>query len=172
MFLRGEDIALLGVTRPLSPEALQPAGVDLSVWEVEAIDGRGVLGVSERVVPQGKPLEPTNGWWELGPGHYRVRFREVVSIPRGYVGLCFPRSSLLRMGAALYCAVWDPGYRGRGQALLQVLNPRGLRLERGARVAQLVVASVWGPVRGYTGRYQGEGIEVHLGPEAHPRRRV
>ena len=158
MFLRGEDIALLGVARPLNPEAMQPAGIDLSVWEVEVLDGRGVLGVSERVVPQGKPLEPASGWWELEPGHYRIRFRETVSIPRGYVGLCFPRSSLLRMGAVLYCAVWDPGYRGRGQALLQVLNPGGLKLEKGARVAQLVVAPVWGPVSGYTGMYQGEGI--------------
>ncbi len=158
MFLRGEDLGLLGVARPLGPDSIQPAGVDLSVWEVEVLEGRGSLGVKERTIPAGRPLETHNGWWTLRAGTYRIRFKEVVSIPPGYIGFCWPRSSLLRMGAALHCAVWDPGYKGRGQALLVVYNEHGVSIERGARIAQLVLARVWGPSRTYSGAYQMEGV--------------
>ncbi len=140
-------------------EAVQPAGVDLSVDEVRRFDGPGLLGVSERKVPRGELVEPVNGWWALGPGAYRVRFAEIVEIPVTGVGFCYPRSSLLRMGALLACAVWDPGYRGRGEALLYVLNPHGVRIEKRARIAQLVIARVHPPPREiYSGAYQGEGV--------------
>ena len=49
-----------------------------------------------------------------------------------------PRSSLLRSGVALHTAVWDAGYRGRSQSLLTVHHPEGFRLQRDARLAQLV----------------------------------
>jgi hypothetical protein len=73
VFLRGEDLALLGVVRPLAPESVQPAGVDLTVSEVEELEDQGVLGVEERRLPEGRRLEPRGGWWELWPGAYRVR---------------------------------------------------------------------------------------------------
>ncbi len=163
MFLRGEDMALIGAVKPVTQEAVQPAGVDLSLAEIELLESEGVLGLEERRLPGGGKLEPRGGWWSLAPGAYRVRFSEVVEVPRGYVGFCYPRSSLLRMGATVYCAVWDPGYRGRGQALMAVWNPHGLRIEWGARVAQLVLAEVSGPVRPYRGAYMGEGLNVAVG---------
>lgn len=110
-------------------------------------------------MPGGENVSCSNGVCELSPGVYRVRFNEVVSIPQDSVGFCYPRSSLIRMGGYLGCAVWDPGYMGRGQALLLVANPHGLRIEIGARVAQLVVARVEGPNTWiYSGDYQGEGL--------------
>ena len=150
---------MLGVVKGFKPEALQPAGIDLSVDEVEVLDEAGVIGVSERYVPRGVKVEDKGGWWALKPGVYRIRFREIVSVPAGFVGFCFPRSSLLRMGLLLSCGVWDPGYRGRGQALLAVLNGKGVSLERGARVAQFVLARLWGPQSSeYRGVYMGEGL--------------
>ena len=140
-------------------EQVQPAGVDLRVDRVEELAGPGVLGVGERVIPEGRPLEPSGGWWHLPPGAYRVRFLDPVRVPRDAVGLCFPRSSLLRMGAGLLCAVWDPGYEGRGQSLLVVYNPHGIRLERGARIAQIVFVRLESEARDlYQGAYQGEGL--------------
>lgn len=139
---------------------VQPAGIDLRVDGVEVLDEPGYLGVEERRVPRGRPLEPVDGLrWRLPPGAYRIVFMDAVSIPSGAVGLCFPRSSLLRMGVLLGCAVWDPGYRGRGAALLIVANSGGLVLERGARVAQLVLVKLDSlPGELYRGRYQGEGL--------------
>ena len=69
------------------------------------------------------------------------------------------RSSLLRMGAAVQTALWDPGYKGRSEALLVVSNSHGLTLQRDARVAQLVFIRIEradGEV--YGGRYQGENM--------------
>ena len=157
MYLTGGEVArfITGIT----PSQIQPAGVDLRGWELRGMDSQGVLGVESRVVPEGRLLDPVNGWWSLDPGVYRIRFMEVVEVPGDSVGFCYPRSSLARMGAMLGCAVWDPGYKGRGEALLAVLNPYGLRLEVGARVAQLVYARLSRRAeRLYRGVYQGEGL--------------
>lgn len=137
----------------------QPAGVDISICEVHKLRSNGVLGVSFRELPETEPIEPQNGWWYLGQGVYKVRYCEIVEIPLDVVALCFPRSSLLRMGVDLRCTVWDPGYKGRGEGLLIVHNPYGVRLEVKARVAQLVfIKLVERPERGYTGVYYGEGL--------------
>ena len=68
-------------------------------------------------------------------------------------GLCFPRSSLLRMGVHVPTAVWDAGYAGRGEGLLEVGNPHGVRLQRGARIVQLVLFRLTEAARaGYAGQ--------------------
>jgi len=93
------------------------------------------------------------------PGHYLVTFNEVVSLPRWLMALGRPRSSLLRMGVSLHTAVWDAGYGGRSQALLVVHNVAGFRLQRDARIAQLVFFPLSAPDdRGYDGGYQGENL--------------
>jgi deoxycytidine triphosphate deaminase len=55
----------------------------------------------------------------------------------------------------LNTAVWDAGYEGRGEGLLQVHHP--IELEAGARVAQLVLARA-GHTGTYDGDYQGENV--------------
>lgn len=61
-----------------------------------------------------------------------------MSIPRDAAAIGRARSSLLRCGATLETALWDPGYRGRSQSLLVVYNPAGLKLKKKARLMQLV----------------------------------
>src|SRR5207244_3333002 len=62
-----------------------------------------------------------------------------------------------RSGVSIHGAVWDAGYSGRGEGLLSVLNSRGYRLQRGARVAQLVFFRLSAATaEGYKGRYHGE----------------
>lgn len=140
-------------------EQVQPGGVDLRVAEVHVFRGAGFLGIVDRRVAPSESLEPRGGVWELAPGVYKVVFMDAVYVPEGAAGVCFPRSSLLRSGVLMGCAVWDPGYRGRGEALLAVLNPRGFVLERGARVAQLVYVSLRGFGGAYRGVYQGERLQ-------------
>ena len=158
MFLIGLDVANYIIGH--ESRAVQPAGVDLSIGEVRELDSEGVLDLESKVLPSGKIVEPgEDGFYYLGRGVYRVRFKEIVSIPLWAIGFCLPRSSLIRMGAALHCAVWDPGYMGRGEALLAVLNPWGVRIRHGARIAQLVMARLERvPPKGYEGSYLFEGI--------------
>jgi dUTP pyrophosphatase len=140
--------------------AFQPNGVDLSLDAVWRIAGRGSLGRSnaDRDLPAREPLVfGADDWLELEAGTYGLRYAEWVALPTDCGGLCFPRSSLLRMGVHIPTAVWDAGYAGRGEGLLDVRNPHGVRLQRGARVVQLVVFRLTEAARlGYAGSYQHE----------------
>lgn len=162
--LTGDEIrALLAGERPLVRDVadiaiqLQPHGLDLRLESVWLPRGAGRLGWLERVLPDRRPLAfGGDGWLHLDPGAYVVRFWETVDLPLDVMALAFPRSSLLRAGCALHNAVWDAGYRGRSEALLTVLNPSGLSVERGARIAQMVFFRLPRGTRPYRGVYQGE----------------
>ncbi len=147
--------------RKLEPEQIQPAGVDLTVQNIQAFEEKGKLAVnnSERTVPEKRLLQPdTNGFYSLPVGSYVVRYREKIEIPLDSIGLVFPRSSLLRMGATIYTAVWDPGYTGQGMGLLNVIHP--LAIQRGARIAQLILIRMETPsYEGYQGIYNNEKAE-------------
>lgn len=140
---------------------IQPNGVDLSLDSVWRFDGGGVLGLdnADRLLPpQIEMSGDGNGWLDLPPATYGIHYAEMVEVPLDCGGLCFPRSSLLRMGVSVPTAVWDAGYAGRGSGLLVVSNPHGVRLQHGARIAQLVLFRLTERAHAaYTGRYQHEG---------------
>jgi len=136
----------------------QQAGIDLTVEKVERFTGAGRIDFdnSTRKIAGGEELR---GNKLEGGTSYRITYNEKISVPGDAMGLVFPRSSLMRNGCHLVTAVWDPGYEGRGQGLLQVLNPRGVVLEENARVGQLVFFRLENEASGgYDGRYQGENI--------------
>jgi dUTP pyrophosphatase len=163
--LAGEEMRRLDVVRlrePASEQAhIQPNGVDLSLDAVWRFDGQGALGIdnADRVLPAQTELAfDAAGWLDLPPATYGVRYGEWVEVPIDCGGLCFPRSSLLRMGAYVPTAVWDAGYAGRGSGLLVVSSPHGWRVQHGARIAQLVLFRLTEPASAaYAGRYQHEG---------------
>jgi dUTP pyrophosphatase len=136
----------------------QPVGFDLTVHTVSRFARQGSLGLDNdvRELPELREL-PWQGEAPvlLHPGGYLVNYNEVVEVPLDSAGIVLPRSSLLRCGAALHTALWEPGYRGRGYGLLTVHHP--LCLHRHARIAQLVMMRLEDAVElGYTGVYQGE----------------
>ena len=156
MFLPGSEVARL--LEGLRDEQVQPAGVDLTAREVFLIDSPGELDFSNRNrrIPEGKQLE-FDTKIHLKQGCYRINYGEVVSIPEDTAGIVLPRSSLMRMGATVISALWDPGYHGRGQGLLVVFNPHGMVLHKGARVAQLFL--IRGSSSGkYSGKFLGENL--------------
>jgi dUTP pyrophosphatase len=163
-------LALIHGDRPLISgyhsieDQLQPNGFDLSVAEVGELANGGAIGRTNasRSLPHIRPLPFDNtGWLELRPGPYQIVFNEIVDLPNDLMALGRPRSSLCRIGATLGTAVWDAGYRGRSTALLVVANPAGMRLERAARVLQLVFFSLDAPTaHGYDGTYQGENLGI------------
>ena len=145
---------------PCADEQLQPNGVELTLAEVGAWREPGRLGFvhDDRGIPAAEALAfDDEGWMTLEAGGYGVAFRETVNVHDDLCAIARPRSSLLRMGATVATALWETGYRGRSRALLLVTSPAGVRLQRGARLIQLVFLKLPAPLAdGYAGAFQGE----------------
>jgi dUTP pyrophosphatase len=141
---------------------LQPNGIDLRLERIQRLTSPALFGVADTVREPAAREDvdaDADGWWDLRPGAYVIAYRERVNLPSDLTALIRPRSSLLRSGVAIHGAVWDAGYSGRGEGLLSVLNERGYRVQRGARVAQLVFFRLSAAtVHAYAGRYQRENV--------------
>jgi dUTP pyrophosphatase len=140
-------------------EQLQPNGIDLTLRELALLQSRGKITTSdaERQVADLAPLVFDGlGFIDLMPTAYVVTYNEIINLPRDIMALGRPRSSLIRSGITIEMGVWDAGYSGRSQSLMVVHNPQGIRLQRNARIAQLVFFRLTRETEGYQGVYQGE----------------
>ena len=140
-------------------QQVQTNGFDLTLRQIAMLQSAGRIADtnSQRVVSDLAPLVFDGlGYIDLIPGAYIVTFNEIVHLPKDVTALAAPRSSLLRCGVTINNAVWDAGYSGRSQALMVVYNPQGFRLQRNARILQLVFFRLTGETEGYNGIYQGE----------------
>ena len=142
-------------------EQLQPNGFDLTLRDVAMLQTAGAIPVDNRQ-RQVSTLAPlvfdSLGYIDLIPGPYLITYNEVVHLPKNVMALAAHRSSLLRCGVTVGTAVWDAGYEGRSQSLLVVHNPLGFRLQKNARIIQLVFFQLSQETEGYKGKYQGENI--------------
>ncbi len=140
-------------------EQLQPNGIDLTLRQIALFQSSGRIATSnsERQVSDLAPLVFDGlDFIYLVLGIYSITYNEVVHLPRNIMALATPRSSLLRCGVTINTAVWDAGYSGRSQSLLVVYNEQGFRLQRNARVVQLIFFRLSQKTEGYNGVYQGE----------------
>lgn len=160
MFKSGTFVAdHLGET---AEEQVQPNGVDLTLEAVYEQREPGRIGREDKEIGDRQEFETEQvaddapETYYLTPGGYVVQYAETVTIPDGHVGYIYPRSSLLRNSCMLNTAVWDAGYEGKGEGLLQVHHD--IELEKGARIAQLVLADA-DHDETYDGDYQGENVE-------------
>lgn len=129
--------ALLGLG--FGAEQLDCAGAKLTLCEVYGLTGAGEILPEGKSLPKYLRVEPDQrGIFDLREGSYVIRYCEYVRIPEDSMALAIPRSSLLRSGATIFTAVWDPGYEGRGYGLMLVLNKHGIKIGAKAQVAQLV----------------------------------
>ena len=143
-------------------QQLQPNGIDLTLHEIALPQSAGKIAIndSQRLVSDLAPLVFDGlGFIDLIAGAYIVTFNEIVHLPTNIMALARPRSSLLRCGVTVNTAVWDAGYSGRSQSLLVVYNPQGFRLQRNARIVQIVFLQLTGETEGYQGIYQDENID-------------
>ncbi|MHC3436513.1 deoxyuridine 5'-triphosphate nucleotidohydrolase [Natrialbaceae archaeon A-gly3] len=146
---------------PVADEQVQPNGVDLTLDIVFEQREPGRIARDDKEVGDriARPLEELDEaepqTYYLPKGTYVARYGERIEIPEGHVGFVYPRSSLMRNSCMLNTAVWDAGYEGRGEGLLQVHHD--IEIERGARIAQLVFAEA-NHEEVYDGSYQGENI--------------
>lgn len=157
--LQREPPLIEGCVNPA--EQLQPNGIDLTLRDIALLQTAGRITVDNehRQVSGLAPLLFDGmGYIDLVPSAYIITYNEIVHLPQDIMALARPRSSLLRCGVNIGTAVWDAGYSGRSQSLLVVYNPQGIRLERNARVMQLVFFRLDQETEGYHGTYQDENI--------------
>ena len=143
-------------------EQVQPNGIDLTLREVALLQSPGKIALtdSQRLISDLAPLMFDGlGFIDLLPGAYIITYNEIVHLPNNVMALATPRSSLLRCGVTVNTAVWDAGYSGRSQSLMVVYNQQGFRLQRNARIVQLIFLQLTQETKGYQGAYQGENID-------------
>jgi dUTP pyrophosphatase len=144
----------------LDQSQIQPAGIDLSIKEIHRFVSEGEIDFdnSKRRLSKTEKIEFEEKV-HLKSGCYKIIFNEYVKIPSDSIALGFPRSSLLRCGADIHCAVWDPGYEGRSESLLIVHNHFGLVLHKNAKVLQLIFVKLEeSSEKLYEGIYKKENI--------------
>jgi len=142
-------------------QQLQPNGFDITLRDIAMLQTMGQIASdnAQRQLPDLAPLIFDNqDFMELMPGNYIITYNEIVHIPTNLMALARPRSSLLRCGVSIGTAVWDAGYSGRSQSLMLVYNSQGFRVQKNARVAQLVFMTLTAETESYSGKYQNENI--------------
>ena len=140
----------------LRESQVQPNGVDLTLGGVYEQVSPGRIERGGKTVGERREITADDGCYRLDPGGYVVEYGDRVAIPDDHVGFIYPRSSLLRNSCMLDTAVWDAGYEGRGEGLLEVYHP--VEIEEGARIAQLVLATA-AHEGVYEGSYQYENVD-------------
>ena len=81
---------------------------------------------------------------EIGPHSQKlIKTGISMAIPKGYVGLIWPRSGLAyKHGIDIFAGVIDSGYRGDIGAILYNSRLDHYRVKKGDRIAQLVLQKV------------------------------
>lgn len=160
MFLGHESIAKRikkeNLVENFLQESVQGSGVDFRIGELFEVTSSAFLGESKRELPELRAVEAKNGIFVLKPKkYYLLKTMEKVNMPGDLIAFILNRSSLFRCGASIRSAVIDPGYKG--ELTLGIKNESGfeIKIEKGARVAQVVFAKVDGKTKEYKGKYQG-----------------
>ncbi|NYZ74422.1 deoxyuridine 5'-triphosphate nucleotidohydrolase [Candidatus Micrarchaeota archaeon] len=159
MILPKQHLEAANLMDNLHSSQFQPAGIDITMKEIYRFKSAGLIDFDnkERKISDVEPVDFESDRVSLKPGAYKVIFNEYVRIPKNVAGICLPRSSMLRCGATLECAVWDPGYEGRSEALLVVRNEHGIILKRNAKIGQMVFIRLSEDASSlYEGKYKGE----------------
>lgn len=135
---------------------VNPASIDLRVG-------------TELMYQNPYPTGPEDRWWRydlsdgrpyyLNPGEaVLIATLETITIPNGYVGVCFLKSSRAREGYDHALAGWvDPGWSGiLTLEIRNVLQYARLPVYKGFKIVQLAVMKCDAPsLEPYQGNYKG-----------------
>lgn len=139
----------------------QPCGVDLTLKQIICWKSAGIIDFdnSKRKLPEVDTLAfDSEDMIHLQPGAYLIEFNETVDVPLTMMGEIFVRSSLFRSGALISAGLMDAGYVGAIGALLQVVNPYGITLQKNAKLAQYAFYTMEERLeKGYRGIYHNSG---------------
>ncbi len=135
-------------------ECLESSGYDLRIGGIYKLKGSGYIGVTYRDLPNAEEISFDE--YPLNPGSYiLIESVEKVNMPLNLAARILPRSTVFRCGAQLITALVDPGYEGTLTMGLLNVGREIFRVQKNARIAQIVFEKVEGETRGYKGRYQG-----------------
>lgn len=135
---------------------LQAHGFDLTVRRIYSFKSRGCIDFDNRHrrLPEYERIQFDQPI-VLPPGSYKVDTNEILHIPPNIMAIAQPRSSLLRSGVETSHAVWEAGFWGRSEFILNVHNPHGFEIWPNARIAQLIFIRIEPPQKIYNGAYKG-----------------
>lgn len=130
----------------------------------KSINSNSVLPTYSKIGDAGLDLTCTN-WYLDEHGNYVYQTGLAVEIPEGYVGLIYPRSSIMKTSHALSNSVGviDSGYRGEILVVFRRATDSPRIYTVGDRIAQLVImpyptiTPVWSDTLSNTER-GGEGF--------------
>lgn len=137
------------------PNQVQPNGVDLKLERLFLLRAGRLITFDEEGIEGLNywELNAPNSYFILERGSYLGILKEKVTIPKGYIGLYFPRSSMFRMGILTERSLFDTGFIGFPRVLLTVVNDVKIRIKKNVRVGQITfVKSKYAYL--YNGSYQ------------------
>lgn len=171
--VREEDmITDLGQRELDIPEGV---GVDLRLGQVHVVseggafieaDGKAGLGkrkgVQTKQLAEWKPDSDEQEFVNIEPGHYyMVRTIEGLKTPLDVMPMIYPRSTLFRVGLQLLVTKTDPGYEGPLACGLKNLGEFPVKLQLGARIANIVFYQIEGTGTAYRGQHMGGRVAIH-----------
>lgn len=137
----------------------QQHGVDLTLKSVKDVFGGSVRKDKSTQYDEPSPYYPRAVFYEnensytFVSGFFELRFEQGVKVPANVKANIVHRSSVLRAGGIITSGEYDPGFETDEMgAFILVSHP--LILEKGARVAQLVMYEVNEGSELYNGQYQ------------------
>ena len=148
------------IVRGLSPKAIQPSSIDLSLGSDALIlkywNTKGVLDLDSKVeqykISAKKEI--------IIPAHSFVlaTTKEFIQLPHDISAFVEGRSSVGRMGLFIQNAsVVGPGFKGKLTLELYNANILPIRLKTGRRICQLILFKMDRPAQNpYKGKYQGQ----------------
>lgn len=171
MYKSGEFVAQYINDGDLREEQIQPNGVDLTISNLYSLHGEATLTDGDDYIKTSRQKKYTfteecyrsdadelvkSDFYKIPPGAYVIQYGEVIEIPENHVAFVYPRSRVMRCGANITTAVWDSGYRGKGEGGLITFSE--LKIEEDMRIAQIVFAETEQLQQEYVGIHQEEGI--------------
>lgn len=143
----------------IDEKRIQSTGIDITVGDIFKL--KGTPFVKDKNYDKGerseiKVVENPEGpnYYHLKEGRHIIVYDEKIKIPESHVGYVFPRSRLMRCGAFLCSAMWDPGYEGIGEGLL--LN-KEMKIEENCGIGKLGIIEADTDDK-YSGTHQEERI--------------
>lgn len=139
----------------LDQEDFTPNAIDIRLGEVfEYTSSTFTLDGDNKQHRERKKIEPDeNGFYTFTEGYYPITLDGWIEVGEHEVGLCIPRSTLIRNGVTIYTALYDSGYHGRMITAMYVSPGTVFRCRSNERVCQYIITDAE-TASLYSGSYQ------------------
>lgn len=156
MQLTGEQIKERGIVTGFAPEAVQQQGIDVRVANIKELLGTGLVPTEGKThLPRTVDAGMNGNNWTLPPGYYEVELMEGINMPTNAALVYKTRSSLVRCGATVESGQFDAGFKTDKAGCFLVVH-RAIIIEKGARIAQVIVNETAEVTNTYDGQFQGD----------------